>query len=331
MEDSEYLNLIAEGNLGEARKALDGVALSRGALKVGGRFKFYHGSRKSFTKFRQDRFIYLTTSRATARSYATDDFETGESPDMGAKRFGTDFRALKSKWESLKERLAESREGQGAVLFEIADFLTEGMGFESEYRERKGSVSPFLTTFQSNDDGESVLFAMHPDERGNIDGRETRQALDALSGIDSFLGNVPEGNVYYLYAFAEKPLRVDASMYPWDGIPVGGIEYGEYSFEQPEEYPYETITTDGIARLAEGSGYDCVVVENVGDSSGSHTPDYATDVILTEPKQAKSANLVTFDDDGNVIPLSKRFSDSDDIREQDDEPAGWLMEYAKHR
>lgn len=57
MEDAKYLNLIAEGRFGEARKALDDLVLEKGAYATqSGDFRFYHGSvyGKVFTRFRGD-------------------------------------------------------------------------------------------------------------------------------------------------------------------------------------------------------------------------------------------------------------------------------------
>lgn len=47
-----------------------------------------------------------------------------------------------------------------------------------------------------------------------------------------------------------------------------------------------------------------------------------TEIIVTSPEQIKSADPVTYDDNGNVIPLSARFDpDSPDIRGRLPEPA----------
>ena len=59
--------------------------------------------------------------------------------------------------------------------------------------------------------------------------------------------------------------------------------------------------TDGIRELLEEMGYDGIIAED--------------EMVVFESNQIKSADPVTYDDEGNVIPLSKRFSEeSDDIR-----------------
>ena len=66
--------------------------------------------------------------------------------------------------------------------------------------------------------------------------------------------------------------------------------------------------------LAKDRGYDSVVIENVVDNAGG-SPDTATVAVVFNSNQIKSADPVTYDESGNVIPLSQRFdSTSDDTR-----------------
>lgn len=59
--------------------------------------------------------------------------------------------------------------------------------------------------------------------------------------------------------------------------------------------------TDGIRELLEEMGYDGIIAED--------------EMVVFESNQIKSADPVTYDDAGNVIPLSERFNtESDDIR-----------------
>jgi hypothetical protein len=78
--------------------------------------------------------------------------------------------------------------------------------------------------------------------------------------------------------------------------------------------PNANLTTDQIGYLALRSGiYDGVIFKNVNDS---YTYRNITDVYeVFEPEQVKSADPVTYDDEGNVIPLSQRFNaENEDIR-----------------
>lgn len=65
-----------------------------------------------------------------------------------------------------------------------------------------------------------------------------------------------------------------------------------------------------------GSEYDGVIIDKDNGSFGRQT----TTILALDPNQVKSAEPVTYDDQGNVIPLSKRFnSRKEDIRWQKSE------------
>lgn len=64
------------------------------------------------------------------------------------------------------------------------------------------------------------------------------------------------------------------------------------------------------------SEYDGIIVNNDRGSFGRQTQT----ILVFEPEQVKSADVVTYDDAGNIIPLSKRFNSKEpDIRFQKEE------------
>lgn len=80
-----------------------------------------------------------------------------------------------------------------------------------------------------------------------------------------------------------------------------------------------TTTTRGVAKWAKNTGYDSVIFKDIKDSGGQNDNvglDTTADVyVIFNPNDAKSADAVTYDDDGKVIPLSERFnSGKGDIR-----------------
>jgi hypothetical protein len=62
--------------------------------------------------------------------------------------------------------------------------------------------------------------------------------------------------------------------------------------------PNEKNATD-----IEGTDFDSVINEGVYGGN---------EIIVANPNQIKSADAVTYDPDGKVVPLSKRFDDKDD-------------------
>ena len=114
--------------------------------------------------------------------------------------------------------------------------------------------------------------------------------------------------VYPFYYRLGNNLRIDAEGASWGALPVTEEEYpGVYVIDEGD---YQEITTNAMAEWAYGNGYDSITFANVDD--GGFT---TVDVVFNPNRDAKSANPVTYDDKGNVIPLSERFnSKNTDIR-----------------
>lgn len=79
--------------------------------------------------------------------------------------------------------------------------------------------------------------------------------------------------------------------------------------------PARAMTRD-IAKYAKTVGYDGVIIRNLKDSGGETPYNHPGDVyIYFNSSAVKSADTVTYNDDGEVIPLNERFWDSkEDIR-----------------
>ena len=151
-------------------------------------------------------------------------------------------------------------------------------------------------------------------EYGNNDSTEANYIASQFK--QGLRGNFP------LYVKLENPLVVDAKGSGWDNIPFNSNNYVEHSQIGDIKHSKGRIDTNGLANFAYENGYDGVIIENINDSStrsggiGYTTTDY----IAFYPSQVKSADTITYDDNGNVIPPSQRFDDaSNDIRFREDE------------
>ena len=115
-----------------------------------------------------------------------------------------------------------------------------------------------------------------------------------------------EKGVYTMLYNLGNNLEVYADGSSWGDLPVTEDEYpGVYV----DEYTGE-ITTNAMAEWAERNGYDSITFVNV-DDGGLTT----VDVVFNPNRDAKSADPITYDDDGNVIPISQRFDKgNDDLR-----------------
>lgn len=157
---------------------------------------------------------------------------------------------------------------------------------------------------------------------------------------------------YALYAKYENPLIVDAAGQNWDEImflpddmkkikrqmsaiarqyagkgPVTNSaeyvaldqEFWDKAEELQSKYDISVSMgskTRAIANYAKDNGYDAVIFEELTDIGPDGYDYYTGDIyVVFDPNQVKSADPVTYDDKGNVIPLSERFnSANNDIR-----------------
>ena len=126
-------------------------------------------------------------------------------------------------------------------------------------------------------------------------------------------GNAPRDihGVYPVRYRLGQNLLIDADSHSWADLPVAENEYaGVYVDEDTGE-----ISTNAMVDWAAEHGYNSVTFVNVYDGG-----EFATtvDVVLNPHRDAKSADPVTYDDSGNVIPVSERFNtENKDIRYSD--------------
>ena len=115
--------------------------------------------------------------------------------------------------------------------------------------------------------------------------------------------------IYALYGKKGNLYQVDAAGANWDNI------------KAPEDmkkagYKFGVATRD-ISEYARKNGYDGVRILNVRDSGGkTEGAHYPSNIrIYFDSSELKSADTVTYDDAGNVIPVSERFNrENNDLR-----------------
>lgn len=123
-----------------------------------------------------------------------------------------------------------------------------------------------------------------------------RKVEDVAKAIES-IKNIAS---YDLYGnLGDKPFEFDANGQQFYAMYVEGVSNDENDF----------VSTDGVCKWALEHGYTSVVMHNIYDYG-----EKADNYVFFNSSQIKSADAVTYDNNGNVIPLSERFSDSKDIR-----------------
>ena len=129
--------------------------------------------------------------------------------------------------------------------------------------------------------------------------------------------------LYELYANTDNMLTIDAQGKNWNNIRIYefGGKFNEWYKKKHKGYSGDMIlstNTREIAGYASYYGYSGVIIKNVKDDGGrgTETVKPATVYIFFDPnEQIKSADTVTYDDNGNIIPLSERFNNENpDIR-----------------
>lgn len=183
--------------------------------------------------------------------------------------------------------------------------------------------------YTTDDETGEVLFEFYRSADGGRtvwNGHGNNQAQGVFLTSNKYIANAfdPDGKHITVYAKAENPFEIDANGEIYTAIPVDEdnasdwlsdiISYNTVWSDQENDYVIETtVDIDNLYPAAFEQGYDAVIVKNVKEGVGG---GIATDVVLKDGGlQMKSADPITYDDNGNVIPLSKRFDENqEDIR-----------------
>ena len=142
-----------------------------------------------------------------------------------------------------------------------------------------------------------------------------------VDSYNSFLGGETLG-MYDLYAKRDNQLVIQGRGSSWDQLPLGKHE-AEYRAWLGEDASSDSaskrVTTRDIAAFAKAKGYRSVAFFDIYDNGVYGSAADISDVyaFFHPNEDVKSADPVTYDDEGNVIPLSERFNaENDDIRYQ---------------
>ena len=121
--------------------------------------------------------------------------------------------------------------------------------------------------------------------------------------------------VFEVYLKQGKTLTVEGDKANWNRIPIPfELPKRKYRGMKVMEYS-DTADTSYICKEAKKAGYDSVHFKNIVDGIANNKDMLGDVYAVFDSSQVKSADAVTYDDKGNVIPLSERFDVGDaDIR-----------------
>lgn len=109
-------------------------------------------------------------------------------------------------------------------------------------------------------------------------------------------GNMP--TIHPVFLNISNPMIVDANGKSWDDIAVQGIENNSKAVRDLEKKGVTSMTTNRAAEIADGYGFDGVIIKNVIDGYGYSKGAYPSTIYAAfNPNQIKSAayNAGSFD------------------------------------
>lgn len=149
---------------------------------------------------------------------------------------------------------------------------------------------------------------------------ESDAATELYNAVDSIealyrkldgIGDLDESGVYELYANTKNLLEYDGNGSVWNSLtPTAEMQWSAYT----PSYLFNKMRwkTRDVVDWAALVGYDGVHFKNIIDDGGYGTSNEVGDAyaFFDANAQVKSADTYTFDDNGNLIPLSERFNDN---------------------
>ena len=325
-----YLDLAKDPVKNEARLR---EMVDEAAKKAGYPERLYHGTQRfGFTKtdttYSDDGLSFFATSDIdTAKTYSSQD----------------GVRNIAEKYTS-KEDIDRLEELYDEKANNFIDVVKKVWG-EKDYR-RYGDhyFSYFVTDIERGDltyDGVDValndyvegtigrLYKNRPWYKKNLKleafrkSDEVQKVYEASSDLSHTLKKMArhyEGNRgnYQLYANTEGLLVIDGKGANWNRIESDILP--DITSEEFKKYGYnghrDRWTTRSISKYASDNGYRGVLFKDIYDDGGKSNTKVSkpADVysFFYPQEQVKSADLITYDDNGNIIPLEERFNKEND-------------------
>jgi hypothetical protein len=308
--DAEYLSAVERGDVKTEERMV-----REAAREAGYPVKVYHGtSQFGFTK------PNVKKSDDGISFFATEDIAVGSSYTgvVVSKE-----RNINSNTEKLSKRAAPKLRNQIKVnALEFLHEYTDTLGYYDSWnmdsieyitnRDFNEVITP-NEVMQYATMAIDTIAAMHSN---TMSGRknskqtpsqnvseETKQKLTEITNkytqkISELISPYQKSGMYGLYANTENFLVIDAQGGRWNDIKSDILPSKEGAW-----------TTRDVAQYAKENGYKGVTFKNIVDPANHTATHPATVYAFFEPQsQVKSADPITYDNKGNIIPLSKRFN-----------------------
>jgi len=313
--DRKYMAAVEAGDIETARQIM-----IKAARELGYTIESFHGTNgEEFTTFDLEmggdktaaesaqKGIFSTDNRNVAQSYANN-IGIGGALSLA---LGTDNPLAQARTKALetpegKQVLAQfeaARKGINEASQQVIQRL------RAEIEQQPGMAEGIEKLVSLGIDKETVLETLI--NRKFVDGNEANDAPELKAA-------------YARETEAERALSEFLLPTIQDALPNRRVMNLRVKMKNPKIYDAQGKTPGEFAlseriQKAKDEGHDGVIFENIID------PDEpATHYVVFDPSQIKSADTITRDDQGNVIPLSERFNPATgDIRYMPEDDAGY--------
>ncbi len=331
-QDKAYMDAVNAGDMETAQRMVDAAARAAGYDSP----KLYHGTQSfGFTKIdtskSDDRMSFFATeSPAIARSYSS----VGGERLISSAPSKEEIKKAAQEWgEAAEEALLEYSQRLYARLNQDQEIdadefmldLTDGV-YSIEARVEEGELSLGAAVYEIYDVFDAILNKYYSKQKYDsiqkfLDEKPAvwEERIDVARAYFDYFNKLINGGAYGNYSFYANTwgmLEVECNGSNWNDIKSGDLPDRDYSTTIMGK-PWKTR---GVAKYAKEEGYKGVIFKNIVDPGGRAHVDkkdrLATIYDFFDPQQqVKSADPVTYDNDGKVIPLSERFNpENADIR-----------------
>lgn len=301
--DGAYLDAVRRGDMGAARRMVEDAA-----QQADYPYFALHGSPLlGFTRLKT-RSFYAAESELTARTYT---YIKGRSePDARVKTIAE----TRGVWPERRPFVFDANRSF-QTLDELFDALREAGATVKPYGDGIVKVEfasgPYTVSRTIKDIPQGIERMGEAAFAGQL-AREITESLNdpnyrpSLFDVPFDISKQTKG-MYRVALRMRNPLVADAKGGSWED--AFSDLFGEVGGE---------INTYIVEQYAKEHGYDGIIVHNVDDTGGNSRykdPVIDTVYVVFDSAQVKSLDPVTYDDNGNVIPLSQRFNPANpDIR-----------------
>ena len=316
--DDVYMAAVERGDMATAQRMVDEAAKAAGYTTG----PLYHGTQKfGFTKAdvskSDDGISFFTTdsldvagtySGSTSIRWISDEYDYDTQDELVDAMRNDAEEAAYDMWNAIakefpyaidlgyaKEIVVGGAEkyADGSFSYdELTDYIYETVEDAVARHFEANEEYEDFASWEESDTAEKMFTAVY-------------SAISAAHRYGKMASNVEDVGNYSLYANTQGLFVVEGNNASWWRLSVP--EMGD-----------RPVRTRAVASYAKSNGYSGVLFKNIvdnGDAGANVNAPSNVYVFFTPQEQVKSADPVTYDDSGNVIPLSERFNAADeDIR-----------------